>query len=410
MDSTDHNLEDDVLTNLLVLQSVYARNFDLKAQSLLVDLPDNNDLSADDVQLLGRAVMEHYAQLQVGGQQVTVPCFFRIPQSVLLAPQTLALPKSQFILDITPDLPLNADYLAGVTALAKKGYRLAVSLDAQSLEEAQVLLDTVHIAKLRFQPSADEALALAARLRAHNLDLMACELQGAEDFRRAVDSGFIFFQGDFLDKPKAASNKKPGANKLLLMEILAALQDPDVTIDNLEALILRDPDLTYRFIKVVNSATFGIGREVDSLFYALAIIGTKQIRTLASLFLLEGHDELPADLVRRTLVRGRMCETIAEIAGCANTVGHFVVGLFSKLDVMTQIPMENLMKELPLKQDLKDALLSRTGMVGEILKEVEAYEEGRFAELNVLPDRAFYETAYRHSTAWANQVQASVSD
>lgn len=410
MDSVDANLDDEALGSLLVLQPVYARNYDLKAQSLLMDLPDNKAFSAEEIQLLGRAVMEHYSQVQVGGKQLAVPCIFRIPRSILLEPQALALPKSHFILELAADLTPSAEILAGVTALAKRGYRIAVSLSAESLEQCAALLDIVHIVKLNFDASADEALALAGKLRSYNLDLMACKLQGADDFRRAVDAGFVFFQGDFLGKPKAASDRKPGANKLLLMQILAALQDPDVTIDNLEALILRDPDLTYRFIKVVNSARFGIGREVDSLFYALAIIGTKQVRALASLYLLEGHDEQPADLVRTTLMRGRMCETVAEIAGRTNTIGYFVVGLLSKLDVMAQIPMENLMKDLPLKQELKDALLTRAGEVGEILKEVEAYEDGRFAELSVLPDRSFYETAYRHSTAWANQVQASVGD
>lgn len=400
--------DDDALNNLLALQPIYARNFDLKAQSLLVDLPDNNAFSPEDVQLLGRAVIEHYAQVYQGGQTVTVPCFFKVPRSILLEPETLTLPKSYFILELSDGLRAEDEVLESLGKLARKGYRLALPVNAETLQDSKALLDIVHIAKINCSASMDSALALAPELRTYNLDLMATGLQSPEDFRSAVDAGFAFFQGDFLGKPKAGSDKKPGSNKLLLMEILATLQNPDVTIDQLEALILRDPDLTYRFIKVVNSATFGIGREVDSLFYALAIIGTKQIRSLASLFLLEGHDNQPADLIRTTLVRGRMCETIAEIAGTTNAVGHFVVGLLSKLDLMTQIPMENLMKDLPLRQDLKDALLTRAGSVGAILKEVEAYEAGRFEELSILPDRSFYETAYRHSTAWAHQVQTSV--
>lgn len=408
MDTQDASLEDDALQNLLVLQPVYARNLDLKAQSLLVDLPDNNSFTANEVQMLGHVVLQHYSNVHARGQTVTVPCFFKIPLTILREPEALTLPKANFILELSEALAANDEALEGVKALAAKGYRLALPISSENFDSCKPLLDIVHIAKLDFS-SAEEALALTSQLRHYNLDLMACQLQSPEDFRRAVDAGFVFFQGDFFGKPKAATaERKPGANKFLLMEILAKLQDPDVTMDQLETLILRDPDLTYRFIKAVNSAKYGMGREVDSLFYALAIIGTKQIRALASLFLLEGHDEHPADLVRTTLVRGRMCETIAEIAGRGNTVGHFVVGLFSKLDVMTQVSMEELMKDLPLKQELKDALLSRSGPFGEILKEVEAYEEGRFADLTVLPDRSFYEAAYRHSTAWANQVQASV--
>lgn len=408
MNNNDASLEDEALDTLLALQPIYARNFDLKAQSLLIDLPDNNAFSPEDVQLLGRVVIEHYAQVYHAGRSIAVPCFFKIPRCILREPQTLTLPKSYFILELGGDLTADETTLAALRALAGRGYRLALPVRPESLESYHAFLDIVHIAKIDFS-SPETALTLVSELRTYNLDLMAHQLQSPDDFRRAVDAGCAFFQGDFLGKPKAGTAKKPGANKLLLMQILAELQDPDITIDALEALILRDPDLTYRFLKVVNSARYGMGREVDSLFYALAIIGTKQIRALASLYLLEGHGDQPADLIRTTLVRGRMCETIAEIAGSANTVGHFVVGLLSKLDLMTQIPMESLMKDLPLKQELKDALLTRSGSVGAILKEVEAYETGRFDELKILPDRSFYETAYRHSTGWAHQVQTSVN-
>ena len=72
------------------------------------------------------------------------------------------------------------------------------------------------------------------------------------------------------------------------------------------------------------------------------------------------------------------------------------------------IAMPELMEQVPLSQDVKSALLERRGPLGAVLTEVEAYEAGRFDALSLLSERAYYEVAYRHSTAWARQVQQAM--
>ena len=121
----------------------------------------------------------------------------------------------------------------------------------------------------------------------------------------------------------------------------------------------------------------------------------------------------PEALTRGMLIRGRMCEVLAELSDQeggqqSTSVNHFIVGLLSQLDALMDIAMPELMEQVPLSQDVKSALLERRGPLGAVLTEVEAYEAGRFDALSLLSERAYYEVAYRHSTAWARQVQQAM--
>jgi EAL and modified HD-GYP domain-containing signal transduction protein len=82
--------------------------------------------------------------------------------------------------------------------------------------------------------------------------------------------------------------------------------------------------------------------------------------------------------------------------------------LRSRLDALMDICMDELMQQVPLSQDVKAALVRREGDLGRILNEVDNYESGRFDALHWLLDKPYYEVAYRHSCAWAQQVQLAM--
>src|SRR5690606_2809976 len=167
-------------------------------------------------------------------------------------------------------------------------------------------------------------------------------------------------------------------------------------------------NLTYRFLKLVNSATYGFSKEIENLSHAMAMMGTEQIRRYISMFLIEGYQSKPAELMRTMLMRGRMCEIIAELTNQPRPISHFILGLLSQLDILVDIPMEDLMKQVPLNQAIKDALLDRTGSMGAILTEVEHYENGEFHLLTDMLESSMYDLAYRHSSAWAMQIQQAM--
>lgn len=397
------------LATLMAFQPVYARNFDLRAFELVAEDPSAITQSLADIQSFSQLIVEHYTHVLQRGKTVTVPCLLRLNAEILALPELAELPRDHFIFEVSPELELTAELQTRLTALAERGHCLALSYSADNAESAKQLLGMVQMLRIDVgSASKTDIEGLLTQLDARGLDLLAMNLQGPEQFHHCLDAGFNYFHGDFFERPQPTGGKLTGSNKVLLLQILAELEDPNTTIDKLERLILQDANLTYKFIKVVNSAGQGMSREIDTLSHALAILGTRQIRSWISMFLLDGHDDRPNELVRSMLVRGRMCEIIAEIANLDHPIRYFIVGLLSKLDLLTGVAMSDLMASVPLKQEIKDAILDGRGDLGAVLREVENYQDGRFDQLQVLSTPAFYETAYRHSTAWAQQLQSAL--
>src|SRR5690606_5352189 len=106
-------------------------------------------------------------------------------------------------------------------------------------------------------------------------------------FRECVKLDFRYFQGNFLANPTPVPGRKLSNNKQLLLQLLVELQNPNITTARLEQLVIQDVNLTYRILRIVNSAALGIGKTVESLSHAFALLGTEEIKRWANLLLID---------------------------------------------------------------------------------------------------------------------------
>lgn len=406
---------EDKLDVILACRPVYTRNQDVAAfQLLLHGEQPAEGASLSDIEATNTVILGTYTHVFQGGKTRSVPSFLKVTNEVLMAPELPNLPKKQYILEIPRDLMLTSELVDRLKALARRGYRLAMAGYDPGDDELDVLLDIVHIVKLDVRDCDAVSLRRTSeKLRTHGVELLADQIADRDRFQRCLELGFDYYQGDFLSTPSPVKGKKIAGNKLLLLQLLTELHSPNASPARLEEIAIRDAGLTYRLLKTVNSAAMGLRREVNSLSDAIALLGLEEIKRWANLFLIDGEMHKPEALTRGMLIRGRMCEVLAELGDQkdsqrSTSVNHFIVGLLSQLDALMDIAMPELMEQVPLSQEVKSALLERRGPLGAVLTEVEAYEAGRFDALSLLGERAYYEVAYRHSTAWARQVQQAM--
>lgn len=401
-------VDDDALDVMLACRPVYSKNQDLAAFQLLLQ-GGGDSVTLSDIESSHPVILGTYSQVYQDGRTRTVPTFLRVTPEVLLARSLPHLPKKQYILDLDHGLAAPGVLLEQARRWAGQGYRLALDGFGPADSVDPALLDLVHIIKLDVRRFDDDTLrATVEKLRPHGADLLADHLDDRRRFRVCLELGFSYYQGDFLSTAVPVKGRKIAGNQLLLLRLLAELHNPESTPSSLEAIAIQDAHLTWRILRVVNSAALGLRREVSSLSQAIALLGMDEMRRWANLLLVHGSQNKPAHLVRNMLVRGRMCEVLAELSGEEVPVNHFIVGLLSQLDVITDIAMPELMDQVPLSQEVKRALVAREGKLGDLLNEVEHYENGRFDRLTWLNDTSFYEVAYRHSVAWARQIQQAL--
>jgi len=199
---------------------------------------------------------------------------------------------------------------------------------------------------------------------------------------------------------------------VLTFRLLKMVRDPKTNDSELEDVLRRDVALSYKLLRMVNSAAIG-GRDIWSIGHALRLLGRDQVaRWLGLLLVTDGtRDGVRAELMSIALVRARMCELLADASGVPRARGPlFLVGMLSVLDQLLETPMETLADSMELASDVRLALLSRQEFYGEVLGLVEAYEQGwwdhvdQFAAIVGVSVVALG-PLYLESLAWASEHQ-----
>ncbi|MFT7413659.1 MAG: hypothetical protein ACI9FO_000310 [Methylophagaceae bacterium] len=217
-------------------------------------------------------------------------------------------------------------------------------------------------------------------------------------------------QGQFYTVPLANDNQKIPISAQNLMILLVKFQEPDVDAEEIAATISKDLSLSYKLLRLINSAFFGLPREVSSIKQAIIMLGHKKIKVWASLLSLSAVDNKPNELRVVAMARARMCELLAKYyKGSAEM--SFAAGLFSTLDALLDKPLATVLGQLPLLTELSDALLNKTGPAGHALRDVLNYEKGDWLALDASPlPVEVIARSYLDAIHWAKELNAQLVD
>src|SRR5262249_9907727 len=168
----------------------------------------------------------------------------------------------------------------------------------------------------------------------------------------------------------------------------------------LERLISSDVALSYRLLRYINSAYFGLRQQVASVMHAVSLLGIENVRRWATLTTFAAIEEKPRELFLTALIRARFCQMAGE-----NSDGpppeRFTLGLFSVIDALTDMDMETPVKTLPFPQRMRDALVEHSGG-GRLIECVRSMEQGSLNQ--VARQLAHPARDYTEALAWANDL------
>jgi len=184
--------------------------------------------------------------------------------------------------------------------------------------------------------------------------MLAERVETQAEFEQTRLEGFTLFQGFYFCRPVLIKNREIPTNRMIHLELLRALlQDP---LDHLALaeLVKRDPSLTYRLLRLVNSPMFGMRNEIRSIQSALGLVGDGLFRRMATVAIaseLNGGE--PSELLRMTFQRGRFCELAAGRVGL-NATEQYLLGILSLLPALLRAPMDSLAGFMPLREAALD--------------------------------------------------------
>ena len=231
------------------------------------------------------------------------------------------------------------------------------------------------------------------------------------DFDACAALGLDAFVGKLHLTPRPGDPVK-GMNptQSIILQLMQMVQNNE-DVPKLENILKRDPALTYKLLSYINSAGFGTTRRIESLRHAIALMGYAPLyRWLVLLLATASSSGYSPVLMETAVVRGRL----AELLGMTHLRGDgehlFVAGMFSLLDRLLGLPMEQVLESVPLPEEVVRALVTRDGRYGPYLALAEACElnsslvASLAASLEISPLEV--NKAHLSALAWAQSVAA----
>jgi EAL and modified HD-GYP domain-containing signal transduction protein len=362
-------------------QPILDRSGSTVAYELLFRSGDINRATIPDSRTATARVISH-AFSELGLAQVLGEHrgFINFDSELLLSDVLEALPPDQTVIEILETVRITPRIIERCRELRGRGFSFAMD-DVVQLESAYaLLLPIIDVVKIDVSDLAADALAtLVRRVRAAwGAKLLAEKIDTKEQAERCRELGFDLFQGFFFARPTIIRGRRADPSKHQLMRLLEQSLDESNDNSAIEATFKEAPELSYKLMRLVNSVGVAARSPIQSLAHALAILGRRQLQRWSQVLLFAHHStgEFPSPLLQLAASRGKLMELLAE-RGARERALHdraFMTGILSLLDVLLELPMGEVVEHLRLPDDVRTALLERSGRLGHLLKIVEALE------------------------------------
>ena len=295
-------------------------------------------------------------------------------------------PKDFIAIEILETVKPDARVIECCKSLKEKGYIIVLD-DFEYNEEFDELIKYIDIIKVDFIiTKGKERKEIMNKVRNKKIKFLAEKVETEEEYKEAVSYGYSYFQGYFFCKPVIISGKDISGFKFTYMNLIKELNKDDVDIKNIERLVKNDVSLSYKLLKSVNSAHYSMKRRITSISDAIVIIGIKELRKWIFIIALQNMGKNSVEeLVKVSLLRAFFGELLSKkIQIKLSSFDVFLTGMLSLIDALLNMPIEKVLSELPVSNDIKEALLEKENVISELLQLIISYENGNWEDANKL--------------------------
>lgn len=375
----------------LARQPILDRKQELFAYELLFRNSDeggavfSTDLSAT------AAVIAHASQLGLDRVIGNVRGFLNVDAAVLHSDIFEFLPKDKIVLEILETVKATPDVIERVAALAQAGFRFALDDIVGDCEDLRRLMPMASIIKVDLLSTpAQELQRLTPLLKKENKLLLAEKVETREQLDQCLNLGFDYFQGYFFARPSVMGGKKLSPSQISILNLMKLVMT-DAENSDIEKVIKRDVSLGINLLRLVNTPAVGLRHRVDSLSHALMVLGRQQLRRWLQIMLYaEPCRKMTSmtPLLMLATTRARMMELLTSKMQPNNRNASdtaFTVGIMSLMDTLFGLPMQEILDQVSVVDEVSAALLRRSGYYGDVLTLTECLEDTHNSAPQIYP-------------------------
>jgi EAL and modified HD-GYP domain-containing signal transduction protein len=294
--------------------------------------------------------------------------FINCTREALVTMSVKLLPSQKVVLEILETVTPDSELVRACKQLKVAGFRFALD-DFSPQESRRELLDLADFIKVDFRASDPvERQQIYRMCGDKNFIFLAEKLESLSEVHTAQAEGNTLFQGYFHSRPEIIAEPQIHINKSAYLQIFGALAKPSMDIREVERLVLLEPSLCYRLLRLSNSALYGLRYRISTIQAALNAVGVDAFRKLVTLILAGRLSPSAADRdVKQALERAYFCESLASVLH-EDPAELYMLGMLSMMDRMLNIPMIQLVGLVFLSSRIQEALLGSPVGIGRALE------------------------------------------
>ncbi|MCM3568495.1 EAL and HDOD domain-containing protein [Neobacillus mesonae] len=345
------------------------------------------------------------------------PCFINFTEKLLQIKLPAYFKQNEIVVEILETVKIGPELLDICKELKSKGYQIALDdfiLDAGN-PYSFPLIEQADIIKVDFRQTSESMRRLIKAVSdKYHIKLLAEKVETHEEFKTAVEEGYEYFQGYYFSKPVVLSTRDVPEyfqNYFLIINHLST-SEPDLTY--ISQLIEQDLSLSYKLLKLINSPAYRPISKINSIKQAVIRLGINELKKWLYIFAIRGNvtgkSEWSKEILTNSLTRAKMCELTAIHQNKSKEASsYFLTGMFSLMNVLLGIKMEDVLQLMPLQEDICEALKGNSNSLKDVLDlgiSIEKAEWENFScwckTLGIEEDIAlkYYNEAFR----WSNNL------
>ncbi|WP_326511638.1 EAL and HDOD domain-containing protein [Clostridium intestinale] len=337
--------------------------------------------------------------------------FINFTENILKSNILDLLSPEYVIVEILEDIEPTLEIINICRKLKEMKYTIALD-DFVFHDKYKSLMGFVDIIKVDFRiTKGEERKEVIKKIKNKNIKFLAEKVETIKEFNDAVKYGYSYFQGYYLSKPVVISGKKIPENKIIHMRLMEELNSKDFSLEKVEELIKKDISLSYKLLRIVNSAEFGLKYKITSIKQALSYTGETQVKKWLYLVSIKAiGDDRPDFIIFESLARAKFGELIFLKTRFKNdSFNAYLTGMLSLVDVILEKPIDEILEEILVDEEVKSALIGeKNNKYGFLLSLILNYEQGKIDKIfelmeyfNISTDEL--RSSYMESIEWSHR-------
>lgn len=319
--------------------------------------------------------------------------FITLTPSLLFRNIARVFDKEKVVIQIEDNLIVHPLAMPIIKKYFNEGYTFAIN-DFQFTPKYLSFVEYVEYIRLKISDDMSQAeLSSAANIihmaKGFHKKCVATDLNTKTAYDKAIELGMDYLEGAYIAETLTKKADKVTYMQGNFFQLVAAVAKDEPDMAEIESIVSRDAGLTYAILKIVNSAYFALRRRTASIRQALVTLGIGQLRQwVYMLSFRQDASDGAEEMLKLSFLRANFAQELSQyVANCPLTKTEaYMMGMFSTLDFMVDAPLDELLAEIPINDEIKEALIRGEGGAGKLYQLVVCYEQADWKTCKVLAE------------------------